>query len=65
MEYRAAMWKNEDINSQQQGIRASLVVPWLRLNLSMQGDEVRSLVRELRPYMPYDQKTKHKTETML
>ena len=65
MEYRAAMWKNEDINSQQQGIRASLVVPWLRLNLSMQGDEVRSLVRELRAYMPYDQKTKHKTETML
>ena len=28
----------------------------------MQGVGVHSLVRELRPYMPYDQKTKHETD---
>ena len=29
-----------------------LVVQWLRISLSMQGMQVQSLVRELRPYMP-------------
>ena len=35
---------------------------WLRLPLPMQGVGIRSLVGELKTYMPVDQKPKHKTE---
>ena len=45
------------------------VVQWLRLRFPMQGMPVRSLVRELRPYMPLGPKKKkiqkHKTEAVL
>ena len=39
-------------------IRTSLVVQCLGLCLSLQGVQVRSLVRELRNHMPSSQKTK-------
>ena len=43
----------------------SLVIQWLRLHLSMQGVQVRSLVEELRPHMAHGQKNpKHKTEAI-
>lgn len=44
------------------GFGTSLVVWWLRLPLPMQGVGIRSLVGELKTYMPVDQKPKHKTE---
>ena len=34
----------------------SLVVQWLRIHFPMQGTQVRSLVRELRSYMPWGSK---------
>ena len=36
----------------------SLEVQWLRLCLPTRGVQVRSLVEELRSYMPWGQKTK-------
>ena len=40
--------------------RTSLVAQWLRLCLPKRGVEVRSLVRELRPYMTCGQNIKQK-----
>ena len=36
----------------------SLVVQWFRLHLPVQGEQVQSLVGELRSHMPQGQKTK-------
>ena len=51
-------------------VGTSLVIQWLRLHLPMQTEQVRSLVKELKPHVlkPHVlqvQKTKHKTEAIL
>ena len=46
--------------SQKRIFGALLVVQWLRFHLPMQGEQVRSLVRELRSHRPQGQKTKTK-----
>lgn len=42
-----------------------LVVPWLRLPLLMQREQVQSLLGKLRSPMPCGQNPKHKTEAIL
>ena len=39
--------------------RTSLVIHWIRHHLPVQRVQIRSLVEELRPHMPCDQKTKN------
>ena len=33
-------------------VNGTLVVQWLRIRLAMQGTQVQSLVREVRPHVP-------------